>query len=228
VSRALLVEDDPLVSELITAALSTRQIACDVVTGGTRAIERVRHDPPDLLLLDLGLPGIDGTEVLRRLRRSSHAGELPIIVVSARGEEIDRVVGIEMGADDYIVKPFSVREFLARVTGLLRRVNGHLARHRLRAGALAIDLERRDVRLHGAPLHLTAREFDLLAALVRAQGRVLRRSQLLEEAWGYALRGGHRTRTVDVHVRLLRAKLGDEARRLVTRNGVGYAFRTDS
>ncbi|MDE3155287.1 MAG: response regulator transcription factor [Acidobacteriota bacterium] len=224
-ARALLVEDDPLVAEVITAGLRSRHIACDVLRSGLRAVERVRVDRPDVLLLDLSLPGLDGLDVLRQLRRSPFGHDLPIMVVTGRGEETERIVGIEMGADDYVVKPFSVREFTARVGALLRRAHAAPRIRLLRAGGLCIDLDRREVTVEGRRVDLTVREFELLAVLAAAQGRVLRRPQLLEQAWGYALRGGHRTRTVDVHVRSLRAKLGQEASRIVTHKGVGYAWK---
>lgn len=234
--RILLVEDDATLRE--TVEYNLRNQGYDVLTAGDghAALEMARRDAPDLLLLDLMLPGIDGFEVCRVLRRES---SLPILMLTARGDEIDRVVGLEMGADDYLIKPFSMRELLARVKALLRRVE--LTRDEMAArqeeataearpetlafGDLAIDLARREVRLAGAPVRLKPKEFDLLLFLARNRGIALSRDLLLERVWGWTFDGN--SRTVDVHVRWLREKIEPtpaEPARIVTVRGIGYRF----
>lgn len=242
--RILLVEDDATLRE--TVAYNLRHQGYDVATAvdGHAALAAARRHPPDLMLLDLMLPGIDGFEVCRQLRRES---SLPILMLTARSEEVDRVVGLEMGADDYLTKPFSMRELMARVKALLRRVE--LIREELAqdvappppGGAsggddaprpeslifddLTIDLTRREVRLGGAPLRLKPKEFDLLLFLARNRGVALSRDLILERVWGWTFDGN--SRTVDVHVRWLREKVepdpADPAR-IVTVRGIGYRF----
>jgi DNA-binding response OmpR family regulator len=219
---ALVVDDEPNIAALLSETLASEGF--DVVTAadGMAALRRAREHAPDLVIVDIGLPGLDGFEVCKALRKESAA---PIVVVSARGSELDRVVGLELGADDYVVKPFSPRELLARVRAIMRR-SGQApppAGKRRLIGELAIDAERREVHLAGVPVTLKPREFDLLWLLVRNEGRVFTRDQLIEAVWGFDFEGD--PRTVDVHVRRLRRALGDDAakpRYLHTLHGLGY------
>ena len=218
--RALVVEDDPDIVELILHYLRADGLAAEAVSDGRRALERLRASPCDLLILDLQLPGLDGLALCGELRRDARTRALPIIMLTARAEEADRVVGLEVGADDYVVKPFSPKELVARVRALLRRVDRREEDALLVLGDMEVDRERHTVRLAGETVHLTAKEFGLLVALLEARGRVLSRQALLERVWGYAYSEG--TRTVDVHVRRLREKLPGLASRLVTVKSLGY------
>ena len=173
------------------------------------------------------LPELDGLEVCRRLRAEAATAALPIIMLTAKADEVDRVVGLEMGADDYMVKPFSPKELVARVRAVLRRTRAPTSATVLRAGTLALDAGRHSVEVGGAPVVLTPKEFDLLQALLQSAGRALSREHLLDRVWGYTRAGEIESRTVDVHVRRLRAKLGAEGRRLATIKGVGYRWDTD-
>jgi two-component system phosphate regulon response regulator PhoB len=225
--RVLVVDDEPDIVELVRYHLEKAGIECVHAAEGGIALRLVREHRPDAVILDLMLPGLSGLEVCRLLRRDPATARLPIIMLTARGEEVDRVVGLEVGADDYVVKPFSPRELVARVGALLRRARGSEVPAPRRIGTLEIDEERHRVRVGGQPVELTAKEFGLLAALVRASGRVLGREQLLEGVWGYPAAAEIESRTVDVHVRRLREKLGSEARRLITVKAVGYRFDTE-
>jgi DNA-binding response OmpR family regulator len=170
---------------------------------------------------------MDGLEVCRRLRADPGTAALPVIMLTAKADEVDRVVGLELGADDYIVKPFSPKELVARIRAVLRRTRPPATGRVLRVGALTLDASRHLVEVDGAALVLTPKEFDLLQALMEASGRVLTREYLLDHVWGYTRAGEIESRTVDVHVRRLRAKLGDEGRRVATIKGVGYRFETE-
>ena len=223
--RVLLVDDDRRLFELLTGYLA--QNGCEVshAPNGRAGLEAVDRELFDVVLLDLMMPGMDGLEVCRRIRLKSN---IPLIMLTAKGDETDRVVGLEMGADDYIAKPFSPREVVARIGAVLRRtrapgvaLSGD-ARPVLGAGALSVDPATHTARLGGTILSLTPKEFDLLRALLEAHGRVLSREHLLDRVWGYARADEIESRTVDVHVRRLRAKLGAEGRRIVTVKGVGY------
>ena len=219
--RVLVVEDDPDIVELITHYLRAEGLEVAALGDGRLALERLRGGGHDLLILDLQLPGLDGLSLCAELRRDKRTRALPVIMLTARGDEADRVVGLEVGADDYVVKPFSPKELVARVRALLRRLERHeeeAAPHVL--GPLEIDTARHTVRWEGRLVHLTAKEFALLLALVEARGRVLSRPALLEQVWGYSYAEG--TRTVDVHVRRLREKLPGLADRLITVKSLGY------
>ncbi len=216
--RVLVVEDEPAIAELIRASLAREGFAAQVVGDGRVALAAVRRDRPALVILDVGLPSLDGTEVCRRLRA---AGDwTPVLFVTARDEEVDRVLGLELGADDYVTKPFSPRELVARVKAVLRRGEGGAGAGRLGLGPLVLDLDTRRTHAGDTPIELTTTEFDLLAHLMRRPGRVFAREELLADVWGYP--AGTATRTVDVHVAQLRAKLGGTVR-LRTVRGVGYA-----
>jgi DNA-binding response OmpR family regulator len=224
-ATVLLVEDERDIADLVRYHVEKAGMRFIHAADGGAALRLARAEQPDVALLDLMLPGLDGLEVCRQLRREAATRRLPIIMLTARGEEVERVVGLELGADDYVVKPFSPRELLARIRAVLRRVEGTeppaLGRA---AGALRVDEARHAVTVNGQSLALTAKEFALLTALMRADGRVLSRDQLLETVWGYANAAEVESRTVDVHIRRLRAKLGAEARRIVTVKAVGYRF----
>ena len=174
------------------------------------------------------LPELDGREVCRRVRQDPATAAVPVIMLTAKGDEVDRVVGLELGADDYVVKPFSPREFLARVRAVLRRSRpGETGPAPLSAGAITLDPSTHAVAAGGEPLALTPKEFALLRALLDARGRVLSREFLLDRVWGYARASEIESRTVDVHVRRLRAKLGDEGRRILTVKNAGYRIEPD-
>src|SRR5262245_56050546 len=226
-SRVLIVEDERDIRDLILLHLQRDGYQVTTAGSGEDALLQVKQSPPDVVLLDLMLPGMSGLEVCRRLRQEPTTASLPILMLTAKVDEVDRVVGLELGADDYVVKPFSPKELLARVRAVLRRTRPPLASHVLRAGTLMLDPARHVAEVGGAVLVLTPKEFDLLQALMEASGRVLTREYLLDHVWGYTRAGEIESRTVDVHVRRLRAKLGDEGRHVTTIKGVGYRFETD-
>jgi DNA-binding response OmpR family regulator len=225
-TRVLVVEDEPAIADLLRTYLERDGFEVEVAADGLVALQAVDRGRPDAVVLDVGLPGLDGTEVCRRMRA---AGDwTPVLFVTARDDEVDRVLGLELGADDYVTKPFSPREVVARVRAVLRRrapgpagaAGGGAASRVLRLGTVTLDLETRLAEAGGLPVELTTTEFDLLAHLARRPGRVCSREELLTEVWGYP--DGIQTRTVDVHVAQLRGKLGD-ALRVRTVRGVGYA-----
>jgi DNA-binding response OmpR family regulator len=222
-SRVLIAEDEADIRDLLAFHLERDGYEVARARTGAEALRLARERHPDLLVLDLMLPEMDGLEVCRRLRQDAETAALPIVMLTAKGDEVDRIVGLEMGADDYIVKPFSPKEVVARIRAVLRRTRaappGAAA---LRAGTLVVDPETHTARLAEAPLALTPKEFDLLRALLEARGRVLSREYLLDRVWGYSRAEEIESRTVDVHVRRLRAKLGPEERRIVTVKNVGY------
>jgi DNA-binding response OmpR family regulator len=170
---------------------------------------------------------MDGLEVCRRLRGDPATASLPLIMLTAKADEVDRIVGLELGADDYLVKPFSPKELVARVRAVLRRARPGPVSHPVSVGEVSLDVARHTVTVAGRPVELTPKEFDLLQALLEAAGRVLSREHLLNRVWGYARADEIESRTVDVHIRRLRAKLGTEERRIATIKGVGYRFDTD-
>ena len=224
--RLLLVEDDPTLRQALTFNLTREGYEVTSAADGEAALEAARSDRLDLVLLDVMLPGMSGVEVLRVLRREGIT--TPVIILSAKGDEIDRVVGLKVGADDYIAKPFSRPELLARIEAVLRRQRRETdepeRREELAFGAVRIDGARREVTVDGEPIHLTTKEFDLLAHMAGSPGRIFTRDQLLARIWGYDYVGDGRT--VDVHVSWLRGKLrgrgGHDHFRTV--RGVGYAF----
>ncbi len=217
----LIVEDEGSIAEIVRAYLARNGFGTVWVRSGEEALEELGRHPVRFVVLDIGLPGIDGFEVCRRIRART---AVPILVLSAREDEVDRVAGLEAGADDYVVKPFSPRELVARVNAVLRRtgpgaaITGDL----LEGAGIELSRESREATVNGRRLDLTAREFDLLAALLSHPGVVLARERLLELAWGGGFPGG--TRTVDVHVGQLRRKLGDP-KVIQTVRGVGYKLR---
>lgn len=225
--KALIVDDEQAIVDLVRHHLEKEGIVCLEASEGETALQLARTERPDLLVLDLMLPGIDGLEICRLLRREPTTAAMVMIMLTAKAEEVDRVVGLEMGADDYVVKPFSPRELVARVKAVLRRGRDSQTGTIRRIGTLEVDDAKHQVRLAGQVVDLTVKEFDLLSALMQAKGRVLNREQILEVVWGYANAVDVESRTVDVHVRRLREKLRDESRRIVTVKGVGYRFETE-
>jgi two-component system, OmpR family, alkaline phosphatase synthesis response regulator PhoP len=220
-SRILIVEDDPDIAELVARYLDKAGFTTERAATGRDALAAVAARRPDLLVLDLMLPHVDGLEVCRALRANPSTAALPIIMVTARADESERIVGLELGADDYVAKPFSPNELVARVRALLRRVQrGTEPVKTMSYGPIAVDAERHVVTSHGLDVTLTAKEFLLLEYLLQHRGRVLSRDLLLTDVWGYRYTGG--TRTVDVHVRRLREKLPVLAGGLVTVKQFGY------
>ena len=220
--KALVVEDDPDIVELIAHYLRAEGFEVEAASDGRAGLDRLRAGSFQVVVLDLQLPGMDGLSLCAEIRRDKRTRSLPVIMLTARGDEADRIVGLEVGADDYVVKPFSPKELVARVRALLRRAERRVDEDEapLRDGLLEIDETRHLVRWKGESVHLTAKEFALLLALVEARGRVLSRQSLLEDLWGYSYAEG--TRTVDVHVRRLREKLPGLADRLITVKSMGY------
>ena len=222
--QVLVVDDEPHIRAVLRGYLETDGFAVSEAGDGETALRLVRDGAPDLVLLDVMLPGMDGLEVLRQVRTFS---EVYVILVTARTEEVDKLVGLGVGADDYVTKPFSPREVAARVKAVLRRDRGgpqHGAGV-LRFAGLTVDPDAHEVRVDGTPVTLSALEFSVLAALAEAPGRVFSRRQLLERVWGYDFFGDERV--VDVHIRSLRARLGDDAaspQLIATVRGVGYKF----
>ncbi len=225
--QVLVVEDERDIRNLIVLHLERAGFRCRTAANGAEALRAVRTSLPDVLVLDLMLPEVDGLEVCRRLRSEPATAGVPIIMLTAKADEVDRVVGLEMGADDYVVKPFSPKELVARVRAVLRRVRPAAGDRVLSAGPLVLDPGRHVVTLHGRPVELTPKEFGLLQALLEAAGRVLSREHLLHRVWGYARADEIESRTVDVHVRRLRAKLGDVGGRIATVKSVGYRFESE-
>ena len=226
-AEILVVDDEADIRTLVVHHLERDGYSCRTAASGTAALHEVQKRCPDLVVLDLMLPGVDGLEVCRRLRRDDATAGVAIIMLTAKAEEVDRIVGLEVGADDYVVKPFSPKELVARIRAVLRRRSGAAAGRPLTAGRITLDVQRRRVEVAGNAVALAPREFSLLQILLESRGRVLSREQLLERAWGYANADDIESRTVDVHVRRLRAKLGDEGARIVTVKAVGYQLTTD-
>jgi DNA-binding response OmpR family regulator len=226
VRRALVVEDDADIVELVGHYLSRDGWTVESAADGREALTRLRQGGFQLLILDLQLPGLDGLALCSEVRRDAKTRGIPIVMLTARGDETDRVVGLEMGADDYVVKPFSPKELVARVRALFRRLGRKDEDDAaLTHGPLVVDRSRHTVQWGGDPVRLTAKEFALLVALLEARGRVLSRQGLLEEVWGYAYSEG--TRTVDVHVRRLREKIPGLASSIVTVKSMGYRLAAD-
>ena len=219
----LAVDDEVHILELISFNLKAAGYHVVTALTGEEALKRCEVEKPSLVLLDIMLPGIDGLEVCRRLKGDRTTSNIPIIMLTARGDEVDKILGLELGADDYITKPFSVRELAARVKSLLRRVapQQESEPQTLRAGDIMIDITNYEAFKGGEKLSLTLKEFELLKVLVLSRGKVLTRDFLLDRIWGYEYSG--ETRTVDVHIRHLRQKLGEEPY-IETVRGVGYRF----
>ena len=222
--RVLRVDDDQKLLELLSAYLLQNGFAVLEATNGPDALELAQREAPDLIVLDLMLPGLDGWEVCRRLRKTS---DVPILMLTARDEEADRLIGLELGADDYVTKPFSPREVVARAKAILRRSRREMpAENELRQGPLVMLMEQHRVLLHGKELELTPTEYKLLETLAAKPGRVFSRLQLVEQVQGYAFEGYERT--VDAHIKNLRRKLGEEQQLVQTVYGVGYKWSSEA
>jgi DNA-binding response OmpR family regulator len=216
----VVVDDEPNIADLVDLYLAREGFRVLKTGTGEGGLQAVREHRPRLVVLDVGLPDVDGLEVCKRLRATSH---IPVIFLTARDSEVDRVLGLELGGDDYLTKPFSPAELVARVKAVLRRVHGGPAPEVMQIGAVAIDAGRREVRVAGEPVEFTTKEFDLLRYLAERPGLALSRQQLLDGVWGYDWYGD--ARTVDVHIAQVRKKVGD-AVQIKTVRGVGY--RLDS
>ena len=219
-SKILVVEDDPDISELIRHYLEKAGHMVQRLATGAGVLPRLRAEPADLVILDLMLPEVDGLIVCQAMRNDPATAAIPVIMLTARGDEADRITGLELGADDYVTKPFSPKELTARVAALLRRTVRPSSTGVLKYGALTIDADRHAVTLDGEEIRLTAKEFLLLQYLVQHRGRVLSRDLLLTDVWGYHYTGG--TRTVDVHIRRLREKLPMLGEAIETIKQFGY------
>jgi two-component system alkaline phosphatase synthesis response regulator PhoP len=222
-TKVLVVDDDPGIVKVVRAYLEQEGFQVLVASDGKKAMHIARHDKPDLVVLDLMLPEMDGWDVCRALRKES---DVPVIMLTARVEETDKLIGLELGADDYVTKPFSPRELVARVRTVLRRVQGAPPKPEvISCGEITVDLSRHSVTIKGEPVDLTPTEFDLLAVLMQDAGRSFTRSQLLEQVQGYAYEGYERT--IDVHIKNLRQKIEADPRNpqyIKTVYGVGYKF----
>lgn len=225
--KILLVEDEAAIAEGLTTSLAAEGFATAWVADGAAAVPAFHRERPDLVLLDLMLPGAAGTDICRQLRAIS---DVPIIIVTARDTEVDRVVGLELGADDYVTKPFSSRELVARIRAVLRRgsIAGAEADGPIEVAGVRVDRARHEVQIDGRTIDLPPKEFDLLELLVENAGIVLTRGQLIDAVWGADYVGD--TKTLDVHIRRLRGRIEDDAhdpRRILTVRGVGYRFKDD-
>ncbi len=219
--KILIIEDEPNIRELVLYNLTQSGYEAVSAEDGPLGLAMVRSEKPDLILLDIMLPGKNGYDICKELRADGN--KTPIIMLTAKNEEIDKVLGLEFGADDYMSKPFGIRELLARIKAVLRRYEADTSQEGLAIGDLAINIDSHEVRLAGRVLDLTLKEFDLLRVLAENRGRVMTRDQLLDKVWGFEYIG--ETRTVDVHVRYLRKKLGDEdneGKYIQTIRGMGY------
>ena len=221
----LIVEDETDIADLVKYHLEREGLPARTVSDGRQALDLIVRDHPDLVILDLMLPGADGLEVCRRLRAQSATQRIPIIMLTSRAEEVDRILGLELGADDYVPKPFSPRELVARVKAVLRRTAAPVAPSEapVRAGNLRLDPARHEVTKGDALIELSAMEFRLLEFFLRHRGRVYTRTQLLDQVWGHDR--FVEPRTVDVHIRRLREKVEDEPRKpslIITVRGMGY------
>ncbi len=214
------VEDDDNIRELVIYTLETTGLEARGFADGTAFMEALAFDTPELVLLDIMLPGEDGLEILKKLKNSSKTKDIPVIMVTAKGSEYDKVVGLDSGADDYVTKPFGMMELISRIKAVLRRSGKQQDKTKLSVGGISLDTKKHEVKVDGEQVVLTLKEFELLEKLMRNQGIVLTRDQLLTEIWGYDFDG--ETRTVDVHIRTLRQKLGEQGSLVKTVRGVGY------
>lgn len=227
--KILIVDDEEHIIELLKFNLLNSGYEVLTANNGLDAVKIAKAEKPNLLLLDLMLPGIDGFDVCKEIKRNNEMKNTSIIMITAKGEELDKILGLELGADDYITKPFSVRELLARVKAVLRRINSfsELEEEVYDSQNLKVDFERHEVYVNGEKVDLTLKEFELLQILIKNKGKILRRETLLDKIWGYEYIG--ETRTVDVHVRYLRKKIEEDdknPRFIETIRGVGYRFNS--
>lgn len=223
--KILVVDDEEHIRELIKFNLEKNGYKVGCAVDGNEALEYVRKHIPKLILLDLMLPGIDGYDVCKKIRGDKNTANIPIIMITAKGEEIDKILGLELGADDYITKPFSVRELIARVKAMLRRVNLKESEKVYYFGNISVDFQKHLVLKNGYEIDLTLKEFELLQILIENAGKVMTREILLDKIWGYEYIG--ETRTVDVHIRHLRKKIEEDDKNpkyIQTIRGIGYRF----
>lgn len=221
------VEDDSNIRDLVVYTLETTGYKARGFEDGKACMEALASETPELILLDIMLPGEDGMSILGRLKASPETRDIPVIMVTAKGAEYDKVMGLDSGADDYVTKPFGMMELISRIKAVLRRVSKDVGEGKglLMCGNLMMDGKKHEVKVDGSVVTLTLKEFELLKQLLKHPGIVLTRDQLLEDIWGYDF--GGETRTVDVHVRTLRQKLGDAGEYIETVRGVGYRMRGD-
>lgn len=229
-NKILVVEDEPDILEMVRYNLDQAGLDVETAEDAERALQSIQETLPDLIILDLMLPGIDGLDMCRQIKQDARTRHIPILMLTARKEEIDRIVGLELGADDYVVKPFSPRELVLRTQAILRRSQSSLqsitdTETWLHLGPISIDKAAHQALLNGDPLELTGTEFKLLTTLIERRGRVQTRDDLLDTVWGYEY-GGY-GRTVDTHIRRLREKLGEASEWIETVRGVGYRFRRE-
>lgn len=226
--KILIVDDEDHIRELLKFNLEKNGYAVYMANDGLNGLKLAREKQVDLILLDLMLPGMDGFEVCKEIRRDNIISNVPIIMLTAKSEEIDKILGLELGADDYITKPFSIRELSARIKALLRRSNVKYDNEILRFGNIALNLQTREVLKHGKKLDFTLKEFEVLKLLIQNKGKILTREILLDKIWGYEYVG--ETRTVDVHIRHIRKKIEEDDKKPIyiqTIRGVGYKFIGD-
>lgn len=224
----LIVEDEKDIVKMLEYNLKKEGFKTLSNRDGESAITSAVKEHPDLIILDLMLPGIDGLDVCKTLKSDNKTASIPIIMLTAKSQESDKIVGLEIGADDYITKPFSPRELVARIKAVLRRAKEKdKSPEVLKTGDLIIDLSRIAITVKNKPVELTAKEFELLKTLVKAKGRVLSRDYLLDNIWGFDQAAEIQTRTVDVHIRTLRKKLKSESKRIVTVKNYGYRFEEE-
>lgn len=224
--KVLIVDDEEHIVELLQFNLVNAGYKVITANNGLDALKKVKENKPDLLLLDLMLPGMDGLDVCKEIKRDKETSKTSIIMLTAKSEELDKILGLELGADDYITKPFSIRELLARVKAVLRRSSSdEISEEIYEIGRLKVDFERNEVLINNEKVELTLKEFELLEILIKNKGKILRRETLLDKVWGYEYIG--ETRTVDVHIRYLRKKVEDDDKNpkfIETIRGVGYRF----
>ena len=226
--KILIVEDEPDIIKMLEYNLKKEGFRITSVSDGREALRRSEREHPDIIILDLMLPEIDGLEVCKTLKQSSDTADIPVIMLTAKAQETDKIVGLELGADDYITKPFSIRELTARVKAVLRRAREKDKLPEIfKIGNLTIDFSKIKVTMGNKPVELTSKEFELLSALVKAKGRVLSRDYLLDNIWGFDNAIEIQSRTVDVHIQTLRKKLKQEAKRVVTVKNYGYRFEQE-
>ena len=224
--KVLIVDDEEHIVELLQFNLVNAGYKVITANNGLDALKKVKENKPDLLLLDLMLPGMDGLDVCKEIKRDKETSKTSIIMLTAKSEELDKILGLELGADDYITKPFSIRDLLARVKAVLRRSSSdEISEEIYEIGRLKVDFERHEVLINNEKVELTLKEFELLEILIKNKGKILRRETLLDKVWGYEYIG--ETRTVDVHIRYLRKKVEDDDKNpkfIETIRGVGYRF----
>ncbi|HBG63371.1 MAG: DNA-binding response regulator [Omnitrophica WOR_2 bacterium GWF2_43_52] len=226
--KILIIEDEPDIVKMLEYNFKKEGFRIISASNGQRALTRAEREHPDIIILDLMLPEIDGLEVCKSLKQSPGTAHIPIIMLTAKAQETDKIVGLELGADDYITKPFSIRELTARVKAVLRRAREKDKLPEIfKIGNLTIDFSKIKVAIGNKPAELTAKEFELLSALIKAKGRVLSRDYLLDTIWGFDNAVEIQSRTVDVHIQTLRKKLKTEAKRVVTVKNYGYRFEQE-